>query len=60
ETFPRRLEDNPSYLYFFGDEQNKTEYREGIFVGYHYRLRKKSGIIKKENRFPINFSEEFS
>ena len=32
ETFPRRLEDNPSYLYFFGDEQDKTEYREGVSV----------------------------
>lgn len=36
ETFPVRLEDNPSYLHFPGDGR-KVEYREGIFVGYrHY------------------------
>ena len=36
ETFPRRLQDNPSYLNFPGDAK-RVEYREGIFVGYrHY------------------------
>jgi beta-glucosidase len=35
ETFPRRLEDNPSFLNFPGDAR-KVEYREGIFVGYRY------------------------
>jgi beta-glucosidase len=36
ETFPLRLQDNPSYLNFPGDAK-KVEYREGIFVGYrHY------------------------
>ncbi|MCE5256146.1 MAG: glycoside hydrolase family 3 C-terminal domain-containing protein, partial [Spirochaetaceae bacterium] len=35
ETFPRRLEDNPSYLNFPGDAK-RVEYREGIFVGYRY------------------------
>lgn len=35
ETFPRRLEENPSYLNFPGDME-KVEYREGIFVGYRY------------------------
>lgn len=36
ETFPVRLEDNPSYLNFPGDRR-QVEYREGIFVGYrHY------------------------
>jgi beta-glucosidase len=36
ETFPVRLEDNPSYLNFPGDGK-KVEYREGLFVGYrHY------------------------
>ena len=36
ETFPVRLQDNPSYLNFPGDE-DCAEYREGLFVGYrHY------------------------
>ena len=34
ETFPEKLSDNPSYL-FFGDG-DKVEYREGIYVGYRY------------------------
>lgn len=35
ETFPKRLEDNPSWLNFPGDKR-KVEYREGIFVGYRF------------------------
>ena len=36
ETFPLRLEDNPSYLNFPGGAST-VEYREGVFVGYrHY------------------------
>ncbi|MDQ0115169.1 beta-glucosidase family protein [Paenibacillus harenae] len=40
ETFPQRLEDNPSYLYYFG-EGDRVEYREGVFVGYRYYDKKK-------------------
>lgn len=35
ETFPAALEHNPSHLFFPG-ENDRTEYREGIFVGYRY------------------------
>ncbi len=44
ETFPIRLEDNPSYLYDFG-EGDRTEYREGIFVGYRYYDKKKLPVL---------------
>ncbi|MCD8308227.1 MAG: glycoside hydrolase family 3 C-terminal domain-containing protein [Clostridia bacterium] len=35
ETFPVKLEDNPSYNYYLKNEMT-AEYREGIFVGYRY------------------------
>lgn len=35
ETFPLRLEDTPCYLYYSG-ENDVSEYREGVFVGYRY------------------------
>ncbi len=34
-TFPKRLEDNPSFINYPG-ENNKVFYGEGIFVGYRY------------------------
>lgn len=47
ETFPAKLEDNPSYLNFPG-EDGIVEYREGIFVGYRYYDKKKMAV-----RFPF-------
>ncbi|HWS29222.1 MAG TPA: glycoside hydrolase family 3 C-terminal domain-containing protein [Clostridia bacterium] len=44
ETFPLKLEDNPSYL-FFGGEGDKAEYREGVFVGYRYYDKKKMEVL---------------
>ena len=44
ETFPLKLEDNPSYLYY-GGEGNMTEYREGVFVGYRYYDKKKMAVL---------------
>lgn len=44
ETFPLKLEDNPSYLYYFG-EKDVTEYREGVFVGYRYYDKKKMDVL---------------
>ncbi|MFR1541638.1 MAG: glycoside hydrolase family 3 C-terminal domain-containing protein [Oscillospiraceae bacterium] len=47
ESFPEKLEDNPSYL-FYGDGTDKAEYREGIFVGYRYYDKKMMNV-----RFPF-------
>lgn len=44
ETFPVKLEDNPSYLNFPGDGQ-KVHYREDIFVGYRYYDKKKANVL---------------
>ncbi len=35
ETWPHKLEDNPSYPYFPSPEKT-SEYREGLYVGYRY------------------------
>lgn len=47
ESFPKRVEDNPSYLYFPG-EGDRVEYREGLFVGYRYYDK-----TKTETLFPF-------
>ena len=39
ETWPYKLEDNPSYLFFKGDGFTTT-YGEGVFVGYRYYEKK--------------------
>lgn len=44
ETFPLKLEDNPSYLSYIG-EGDMVEYREGIFVGYRYYEKKKMEVL---------------
>ncbi len=54
ETFPRKLEDNPSYLNFPG-EQDTVEYREGIFVGYRYYDKKKMDVL-----FPFGHGLSFT
>lgn len=43
ETFPLRLEDNPSYLNFPGDGK-KVHYAEGVYVGYRYYDTKKQPV----------------
>ena len=54
ETFPVKLSDNPSYLYYFG-ERNVTEYREGIFTGYRYYDTK-----EMEPLFPFGFGLSYT
>lgn len=44
ETFPLKLEDNPSFLFYYG-EKDKVEYREGVFVGYRYYDAKKMEVL---------------
>ena len=54
ETFPMRLEDNPSYLDFSGDV-TKVEYREGIFEGYRYYTKKNIKVL-----FPFGHGLSYS
>ncbi len=54
ETFPIKLEDNPSYLYYFG-EKDKVEYREGVFVGYRYYDTKKMEVL-----FPFGYGLSYT
>ncbi|MCR5790988.1 MAG: glycoside hydrolase family 3 C-terminal domain-containing protein [Lachnospiraceae bacterium] len=44
ESFPKKLSDNPSYLYFPG-KRGKVYYGEGIFVGYRYYEMKETEVL---------------
>lgn len=44
ETFPKRLEDNPSFLYYFG-EAGTVRYNEGLFVGYRYYESRRQEVL---------------
>jgi len=53
-SFPIRLEDNPSYLNF-GGENGHVYYGEGIFVGYrHYEASQKKVL------FPFGFGKSYT
>ncbi len=54
ETFPLKLEDNPSWLYY-GGEGDVAEYREGVFVGYRYYDKKKMDVL-----FPFGFGLSYT
>ncbi|PNV59431.1 glycosyl hydrolase [Clostridium sp. chh4-2] len=54
ETFPLRLEDNPSYLNFPGMNKH-VNYAEGIFVGYRYYDTKKMDV-----RFPFGYGLSYT
>lgn len=54
ETLPKKLSDNPSYLNFPG-EDDRVEYREGIFVGYRYYDKKEMDVL-----FPFGYGLSYS
>ncbi len=54
ETFPLRLEDNPSYLNFPGS-MTDVDYAEGIYVGYRYYDKKKMDVL-----FPFGFGLSYT
>jgi beta-glucosidase len=54
ETFPRRIEDTPSYLDFPGEE-DRVRYAEGLFLGYKYYEKRKI-----EPLFPFGFGLSYT
>jgi beta-glucosidase len=54
ETFPIRVEDNPSFIDFPGTAETVT-YNEGIFVGYRYYDKK-----RMEVRYPFGYGLSYT
>lgn len=54
QTFPMRLEDNPAYLNYPG-ENGKVYYGEGLYVGYRYYDKKKITPL-----FPFGFGLSYT
>ncbi|HEX7736434.1 MAG TPA: glycoside hydrolase family 3 C-terminal domain-containing protein [Ktedonobacteraceae bacterium] len=54
ETFPLRLQDNPAYINYPG-ENGQVRYGEGIFVGYRYYEKKQLGTL-----FPFGFGLSYT
>ena len=53
-SFPKKIEDNPSYAYYPGKD-GKIEYGEGIYVGYRYYETK-----AVEQLFPFGFGLSYT
>lgn len=54
ETWPKRLEDSPSYLNFPG-EDGVVKYAEDIFIGYRYYDKKKMDVL-----FPFGYGLSYT
>lgn len=54
ETFPLKLQDNPSWLSGFG-EGDEINYTEGIFVGYRYYDKKDMNVL-----FPFGYGLSYT
>ncbi|MBQ7868484.1 MAG: glycoside hydrolase family 3 C-terminal domain-containing protein [Clostridia bacterium] len=54
ESFPHKLEDNPSYL-SYGGEGDVAVYNEGVFVGYRYYDKKKMDVL-----FPFGYGLSYT
>ena len=54
ESFPKKLSDTPSYL-FYGGEGDNADYREGVFVGYRYYDRKDMEVL-----FPFGYGLSYT
>ncbi|MFA9375977.1 MAG: glycoside hydrolase family 3 C-terminal domain-containing protein [Lachnotalea sp.] len=54
ESFPLKIQDNPSYLNFPGTGK-KVFYKEGVFVGYRYYDTKKMDVL-----FPFGFGLSYT
>ena len=54
QTFPQRMEDNPAYINYPG-ENGRVRYGEGIFVGYRYYDKK-----NVEPLFPFGFGLSYT
>ncbi len=55
QTFPKRLEDNPTYVVNYPGDNNQVRYGEGIFVGYRYY-----DIKQVEPLFPFGFGLSYT